>query len=225
MVHYLCPVDTGIERYAETNWDTLDVKLQDYRAGIEYLNPDEVQLKSSRTNISKKAQGYHVKPECMPKKVLWANGSRPIPDVLPGFIVSPRFKKIVELFEPKVHQFLPVDIYKARKGSSSATHYWFIVGQRLDSVDRDHTTYMWKTSKANPEHAYWAGDVFDREEGGMKPIENAKLVFSNTKTSGRHIWHDPYLLTFDNGLCSDEMADALRREEFSGLGIAYRESV
>ena len=134
----------------------------------------------------------------MPKKYLWANGGKPFPDVLRGFVVSPRFKDLVERFEPGVHQFVPVEMYRSRDGDPAGTYYWFIVGQRLDSIDREPTTYLWKSPKDDPEAGPWFDREMDKRTFKVIPIPHAKLILSNNKVRGHHIWHDPHVLSFNN---------------------------
>lgn len=140
-------------------------------------------------------------------------------------MVSPRFRDLVESFEAGVHQFVPVEIYRKPNGQPVATYYWFIICQRLDSVDREHTTYAWKAPADDPAAGHWASSLFDRQLQRRVEVPNAKLVFSNRQVSGRHIWHDPHVLTFNNGLCSDAFAEAALGGHFRGFDAVPRESV
>ncbi len=226
MVYYLSASGDGIERYAETKWDILDMPIDDVHNRIKYAHPDKVHPSSLKEHVQPREQGYWLDPDTLPKKVLWATGSTPpLPDVLPWFIVSSRFKDLVEQFEPGVHQFVPVDIYQSKNGEPVATYYWFIVGQRLDSVDRERTTYMWRASKDNPNDGHWIREIMDTNTFEFTPIPNAELIFSNSQVAGRHIWHDPHLLTFGNGLCSDAFAEALLASGMTGVAATPRESV
>jgi hypothetical protein len=215
----------GIDRYAETACDFLDASLEDYWRRIEYADPDAVHPSALKDNASRREQGYWLKPETLPRKMLWANGAQPLPEVLPGFLVSPRFRALVEQFEPGVHQFVPIEIYKSRKGEPVATYFWFIVGQRLDSVDREHTTYIWKAPQDDPEAGYWTRRIRNHEAKRYEEIPGAKLIFNEAKVTGHHIWHDPHLLTFGNGLCSDAFAHEAATAGFLGLGLSPRETV
>lgn len=213
MVHYLAATGAGVDHYAETAWETLDMPVAELVKHVEYADPDRVHWKAKRATANPMEQGYALVPDTLPKRVLWANGTLPLPDVLPRFAVSPRFRDMVDQFEPGVHQFVPVEIYKDRKGEPVATYYWFIVGQRLDSVDRDRTTYNWTLDYTGKE-GFWDD----------KDVPNARLVFSNAAVEGRHIWHDPHLLTHKNGLCSDAFAHAATEAKLTGLTVAPRES-
>jgi hypothetical protein len=225
VVYYLSASGDGIERYAETDSGVLDMPQESYWRHIEFAEPDKVHPSALKENVSRREQGYWVKPETMPKRYLWANGAKPLPDVLPGFVVSSRFKELVEKFEPEVHQFVPVEIYKQRNGEPVETYYWFIVGQRLDSVDREHTTFLWKAPTADPEAGHWFDREMDTKTYKVVPIPNAKMVFSNKKVAGHHIWHDPHLLTFGNGLCSDAFAEAVLSNSMTGVATTPRGSV
>jgi hypothetical protein len=225
MVCYLADTGRGVENYAETGWDILDVPIKEVNDRIAFADPDSVHWKAKQDNVLKREQGYALDPASLPKRILWASGKDAIPDVLPWFAVSPRFRDLVEQFEPGVHQFVPVEIYKARDGSPVATYYWFIVCQRLDSVDREHTSFLWKAPKDEPGAGHWTRHVIDRVTLDMTEIPNAKLVFNNKQAANHHIWHDPHLLNFGNGLCSDAFAEAAISANFTGLSAAPRESV
>jgi hypothetical protein len=225
MVYFLSSSGVGIERYAETNQGVMDVPQAGFWKNIQYAEPDKVHPSALRENVAADQQGYWVKPETMPKQYLWSNGSKPLPDVLPGMVVCPRFRDLVEQFEPGVHQFVPVNIYKSKKGEPVATYYWFIVGQRLDSVDRERTTFMWKAPVDDPAAGYWTSRIRNAETREYSDIPDAKMVFSNNKVAGHHIWHDPHLLTFGSGLCSDTFAEALLASGMSGVAATPRESV
>ena len=223
MVYFLSSSGEGIELYAETEQGVMDVQQEGYWRCIEFAEPDKVHPSALGENKSAQEQGYWVKPETMPKQYLWANGSKPLPDVLPGMVVCPRFKELVDQFEPGVHQFIPVAIFKAKGEEAVATYYWFIVGQRLDSVDRERTTYMWKAPDDDPQAGHWVDRHFDPATSRMIRLPDASLAFSSDMISGHHIWHDPHLLGQNNPLCSDEVADALQGAGFTGLAITPRE--
>lgn len=224
MVQYLAATGTGIERYAETESGVMGVPLESYKRQIEYAEPDKVDPDALGENVSVREQGYWVKPETLPKQYLWANGGRPLPDVLPGFVVSPRFRELIEQFEAGVHQFVPIEIYNDRKGGPVATYYWFIVGQRLDSVDRERTTYLWKATPDTQSGGYWTRRVRNPATRKYEDIPGAELVFSEGKAAGRHIWYDPHLLTFGNGLCSETFAKAVAAGNFTGVETSPRKS-
>ena len=221
MVYYLSASGDGIDRYAEMDNGVMDVPREGYWRRIEYADPDSVHPSALQHNVSAREQGYWVKPETMPKQYLWANGGRPIPDVLPGFVVSSRFKDLVEDYEPGVHQLVPVEIYHSRGGEPVATYYWLIVGQRLDSVDREHTTYILEHGIRD----VWVDSRMDTKSWTFEKIPDARLVFNNLQVVGHHIWHDPHVLSFNNGLCSDAFARELLANGLTGLAATPRESV
>ena len=222
MVYYLSAGSAGVESIDSATWDILDVPDDELNRRIEYAEPDEVHPSALQDNALRKEQGYWVKPETLPKKVLWAKGTTPtLPDALFGFAVSSRFKDLVEDYEPGVHQFVPVEIYHSRAGEPVATYYWFIVGQRLDSVDREHTTYILE----NGIRDVWVDSRMDTKSWTFEKIPEARLVFNNLQVAGHHIWHDPHVLSFNNGLCSDAFAEAFKANGLTGVAATPRESV
>jgi hypothetical protein len=220
VVYYLSASGDGIERYAETDSGVLDMPQESFWRHIEFAEPDKVHPSALKENVSPREQGYWVKPETMPKRYLWANGAKPLPDVLPGFVVSSRFKELVEKFEPEVHQFVPVEIYKQRNGEPVETYYWFIVGQRLDSVDREHTTYTWQDG----ERGLWVDELVDTKTWNFTKIPNARLFYSNDRIGAHHIWHDPHVIGGDR-LCSSSFGEALLSSGLTGVSATPRGSV
>ena len=225
MVYYMSESGSGIKRYAELDSDFLDVPQEGYWRHIKYAEPDKVHPSALKENVSAREQGYRIDPETMPKKYLWANGSESLPDVLPGFVVSPRFKDLVETFEPGVHQFVPIDIYKERKGVPVAIYYWFIVGHRIVSVYRKSTTYVWVMPDESERGGHWTDYIIERNPLKMTKVDGAKIVFSHRQVDGHHVWHDPHVLTFNNGLISDAFANAIVANGIIGVAVTPRESI
>ena len=192
-------------------------------ARLEYADPDAVHWRAKKDNVVKSEQGYLLNPETLPKRYLWASDD--LDEFLPGFVVSPRFRDLVEQFEPGVHQFVPVEICRTPDGPAVATYYWFIICQRVDSVDREHTTFVWISDNDDTACGYWSDYVFQLDPLKMIKVEGARLVFSNTLACKHHIWNDPYVPTFNNGLCSDAFAQAALGQSFAGFDAVPRESV
>ena len=191
-------------------------------ARLEFADPDAVHWRAKKDNVVKRKQGYPLKPETLPKRYLWASDD--LDEFLPGFVVSPRFRDLIEQFEPGAHQFVPVEICRTPDGPAVATYYWFIICQRVDSVDREHTTFVWKAPADEPDEGYWVDSEFDPKTSKMIRYPDSKLVFNNRQVGHHHVWHDPHLLTFANGLCSDAFAQAALGQNFSGFGAVPRES-
>lgn len=87
--------------------------------------------------------GRRLKAENVPTKIEWRSKSK-VPDLTSPYIamaVTERFRQVVEDLEPNVHQFLPLQ-YVDRKGEPLAQRWYFIPCNRIDSVDRKHTTMI-----------------------------------------------------------------------------------
>ena len=106
--------------------------------------------------------GYPVEAKNVPTVWKWAS-AKPIPDYYTpeGFpCVSPRMKDIIERFEPGVHQFFPLKVLNKRH-EQIAEHYLWVVCNRIDSVDREHTNLVFRNN------VRWRSDG----------IENSKASF------------------------------------------------
>lgn len=169
-------------------------------------------------------QGRPIQPQHVFTKVEWQE-SGPVPDVetVCGLlVVSDRFREIVEKLEPGVHQFLPVD-YVDGHGAILAKRYVFVACNRIDSVDRVHTTMiLFKGMRWTP-----ATDLV-----GWKPEEippgfdvkaKPKLVFNNAQIGGKHAWSDMFLIY--GPYLSDALGAALEAEHFTGISLQNEEAV
>ena len=166
--------------------------------------------------------GRWVKTEHLPTRMEWQEKAKLLPEIghPHGILaVSGRFKDIVEEFEPGVHQFVPFE-YVDKKGNHLANRWWLIVGNRLDSVDRKHTTYvlwedyMWRSPKdlAREDQSYEYNST-------IKP----KLVFSEAAVGSHHLWYDQHDMY--GPFLSDMLAHALEVAKISGLKLTKAESV
>lgn len=193
----------------------LDTSAEGAFDGIRYeQNPELLDLNAvEREFLAKGASaiehGYRVIGDTAPKKMLWEGGDNPLPDIIQRncLAISPGFRDLVEQFEPGVHQFFPVEIYKARNSDSSATYYWINVCNRIDSIDPDQSNLYWKSNYAG-ERGSW------RKKDGED-----KLVFSLRNISDRHLWMDPFLSTHRYFYCSNQFAQAAKAENFLGLEL------
>ena len=183
---------------------------------MAYADPQRVDARSLRSNTVQMAQGYFVDPSTAPRKILWKSKKYPLPDVISNqqvIVANDRFRELVETFEPAVHQFIPVDVYTLQSSEPAARYSWFVVGQRLESVHRDQTTYTWMLDYTG-QRGFWTNDRPD-----------ARLVFSRLKIGNHHIWMDPELLVFNCGLCSNAFGEAALAANFLGLNVTPREEV
>ena len=181
---------------------------------IQFSDPDQVGWRGQDANRNKLGMGHRVRPETVPSAITIRSDTYPLPDVLAHFVVSSKFRDLVERFEPGIHQFIPVDVYLPSRTDPIETYYWFNVGQRLDSVDREHTTYRWDLDWTK-ENGFWS----------KRGVSDAKLVLSTARIGAHHIWVDPHVLTFNSGLCSNSFGEAAIAAKLSGLSVTPREEV
>lgn len=169
-------------------------------------------------------QGRPILTQHVFTKIEWQE-SGPVPDVetVRGLlVVSDRFREIVEQFEPKVHQFLPVS-YLDRAGAVLAKRYVFVACNRLDSVDRAHTTMLLsKGMRWRP-----ARDIARRRPEEIPPgfdLNAApKLVFNNSQIGDKHAWSDMFLIY--GPYFSDALGAALEVENLTGILLQKEEAV
>ncbi|WP_029942012.1 imm11 family protein [Sphingomonas astaxanthinifaciens] len=184
---------------------------------MAFADPEEVSWKAKLKNVVQMKQGYRVDPGSAPKAIEWGSTKFPLPDIISNqqvLAVCDRFRLLVEHFEPNVHQFIPVDVKIAGHAGPVATYYWFVVCRRIDSVDPDSTTFKWELDYTGQD-GFWS----DYE------LDGARLIFSDAKAAGHHVWMDPHVLTLNSPLCSEEFGRAALAGNFSGLNVTPRETV
>lgn len=220
MVYYLGSKNT-LPHYAKTkllNGDPQKIEVSDTTPDAGF----DVNTASSYPAN----QGRWIRPECVPTRIEWQENG-PVPDVQTqhGMIVVPeRFREIVEQFEPGVHQFLPVT-YVDRDHSHMADRFYFVAGNRVDSVDREHTKmvlskgHLWR-----PVKDLIRLNRFNEIPEGFDVEASPKIVFNNAQIGNRHVWSDKFL-PLNGPKVSDPLAEALLAQEFTGIALSAAESV
>jgi hypothetical protein len=160
--------------------------------------------------------GRPVVPEFMPRRMRWRDPQgRPIPDFEDGLIlsVSSRARGLIETLEPGAHQFLPVRFEDAA-GGSIEQRYFLIVCNRIDSVDREHTTMLlWQGEVWQPAHLLPRDDLPPGFDASVEP----RLVFSLSRIGRHHLWRDKHLR--QGPFVSAMLADALTESGMTGLDL------
>jgi hypothetical protein len=205
---YKCPW----EKYPAV--DFIDFDFKEVR-----LDADKVEgALAMRRSVDAFESGLPLDAAHVPEKLLWTSRKDPLDYITlyGSSVISPRMKDIIEQFEPDVHQFFPLQVMNKKK-EPIAEHYLWVVCNRIDSVDREHTTLeLHKGVLWMPERL--EGDSWVR-------LESPKLVFSNRQAQGYHFWRDKYLLPSSGIICSDEAGQELKAADLIGLGVGPAETV
>lgn len=143
--------------------------------------------------------GRAYEPQHVPGKIELSGPRRPIRDVYDAFalLVDQKFKAAVEKLEPGLHQFFPVDLLW-QDGSHAADRYWFVPCTRLDSVDREKTTFEFR-------------GLWDLLGGPEK-----RLVFSRAEIGDHHVWIDKFIHV-PTPIISDALKAELEAAGVTGL--------
>ena len=166
--------------------------------------------------------GRHCDTSQFPSKVEWQGPSDHliVGDFNTGeagvLHVSGRAKDFIDSIEPGVHQFVPFTLICA--DAPLADRYWWVIGNRIDSVDRQHSNYvllggrMWRTGRnvaeSFPDHLPPDADV----------EATPTLVFSEPQIAGVHVWRDKFLDT-GGPLASDFFARFVQDAGLSGVAF------
>ncbi len=120
-------------------------------------------------------QGGPVDMNGLPKRVRWGGGERDLGDfqiTASHFLVSGKMKDAIEALEPDIHQYQPVELIW-EDDSHAANFFWFNPCNRIDGMDREHTTHDF-----NEKIRRW---IF---------VEGKKYVVNQGQTVGMHVWVD-----------------------------------
>ena len=146
-------------------------------------------------------QGVPVDTRYMPTKALFKSNGYELPDIMRSrsrFIVSDRFRQVVEELEPGKHQFSAVELVD-EAGMHVAEYFWFNPCARIDSVDREHTT-----------HELIDVGLWDFNKGG-------KYIFNLLQIGDAQIWIDPRLNS-GSVFIRQQMKEAMHATGLMGLG-------
>ncbi|MEQ1649394.1 MAG: DUF1629 domain-containing protein [Hyphomicrobiaceae bacterium] len=174
---------------------------------VKFLDPERVD-QVSKMSSTPALQGYPVDPTTMPTAVVYESKNKAVPDVeMAGGgveIVSERVRDVIEQFEPGVHQFLPVDVYRPKANEPFTRRYWMIVCRRIDSVDAAHSTITRRAS------GIWNAD--------------GQMVMNLSAIGSAHLWCDPFIGPRYHS-CSQSLCDALKQMSLTGVSLDPREAV
>ena len=184
-----------------------DVGYEADPSGLELV---PLELEGIANGVGAMGNGYRVRGEFVPRSLVWDGGAGDVPDLIikNHYVVSPRFRDLVESLEPGVHQFFPVAIYREVGGPVVSNHYWINICNRIDSVNRESTNLKWKIDYTG-KTGFW--DDF--------AVPDPRLVFSKDKVLGLHLWVDPFLLVRNSFYCSNEFANIVLERGFTGIGL------
>lgn len=167
--------------------------------------------------------GCAVEPEYLPTKIQIPGGVRAITD-FDGYrgvlYVSPRFREIIERLEPNVHQFFPIELVN-KKRETLASHWIWVPCNRIDSFDREHTTWVLKRGRLWMTPNNFSNDELPLGYDRSQPL---RIVFNANQVGDHHFWRD-MLLRMDPLYCSDKAADAIAEAELSGIQLLWKETV
>lgn len=163
----------------------------------------------TRVRESAQYQGLPVDMSGLPKRVRWGGGMRPLADFLKAsghFLVSEKLRDAIEVLEPDVHQFQPVELIW-QDGSHAATYFWFNMCNRRDAMDRDRTTHP-----------------FNERIGRWSFVEGRKFVVNLSQTQSASIWLDSRL-TWDSVFVSEGFKIAMTAAGITGIGYSEYQTV
>ena len=174
--------------------ESLDGDLN--KVGPKDPEPDEGVAIGRKSRKSGRAiDGTHL-----PTRMRLDGPKRVVTDVCSaqGFFVDGKFRAAVERLEPGVHQFFPIE-FVWKDGTHAAHRFWFIVCNRLDSVDRHRTTKVFD--------AIW------------DPYSDGEFVFSPAQIGTCHVWIDRFMPSNMGILITGALKHELDSAGISGLGF------
>lgn len=163
-----------------------------------------------RTYVNKIStyQGVPVDLTYMPTKAEFISNGYDLEDVMYSrsrFVVSNKFREVIEKLEPAKHQFSAVELVD-EAGAHVAEYFWFNPCARIDSMDREHTTH----------------ELYKEREWDYKP--DGKFVANISHIAESCIWIDP-LTAFQTVFVTQKTKDALHTAGLQGVNFGELEAV
>ncbi|WP_298961207.1 DUF1629 domain-containing protein [uncultured Roseibium sp.] len=146
------------------------------------LTPDQV---PSRVTISGKVS------ECALFVMAFGGGQ---------WIVSQRFRDLVEALEPNVHNWLPTDLFWSNGQPLPEPYYFLQPGQSLDTVIFERSFFTSGVSTTGEHYV-----VF--------PVTSHLMTFDKRKINGKHLWKE-YYAGYQDTFFSDELVNELKKIRF-----------
>jgi hypothetical protein len=159
--------------------------------------------------------------EGFPTKMQWMGPlDPPIPDFDQANLlnVSERAKAFIESIEPGVHQFVPVD-YVDKQDRFVETRYFWVICNRLDSVDREHTTFVLDRKSWVAAQTLLRWGEAEKIPSHIDPSHPGKLVYNLSQFGHAQVWRDKHL---SGGaiLTSNTFAVALQKSGLTGFQLS-----
>lgn len=199
-----------------------------YYVNVEMVdgNPSAIRAVNQESDGGVSFRGFTSGRPCViehfPSKMRWLDRQgHPIPDFDQAELlnVSERAKTLIESIEPRVHQFVPVDYIDSQDNFIEKRYFW-VICNRIDSVDREYTTFVLRKGKA------WraAGDLYDRGEFGeipdhIDPKIPAKFTFNISRIGNARVWRDKHMDLGDI-LVSNNFSENLKSSGLTGFKLS-----
>ncbi len=161
------------------------------------------------------ADGMPVQPGNVPTKIKLRTEPKPFPDIWmaggPGkWMVSDKFRALVEQFEPEAHQFFPVEVFD-KKDQPVGNSWLFNICYRLDTVDRERSELGETVSPRTGKVGLYSFDY------------NSTLALNKHAIRGKHLWRDKWLTRAT--LLSDAFVVAMKAQGITGGKLVKVEEV
>jgi hypothetical protein len=132
--------------------------------------------------------------------------------------VSERARNLIEQFEPGVHQFMPVDYVDANNKFLEKRYFW-VVGNRLDSIDRERTIFILRKGRVWRPLADFVRKAPEDIPPHIDPNIESKSVFNLSQIGKAHAWRDKHM-DIGGMWLSTALADALKEAGLTGLQLS-----
>lgn len=161
--------------------------------------------------------GVPVDGAVLPDKIVWNEAADNLPpdfDATPVLNISERARATIEQLEPGTHQFFAVD-YVWPSGEPIETRYWWVICNRLNSIDPDHSNMV-----MNPYRWFIPPKDAARRKYPMPDHVNpdlpGKYVIDSSQCEGHHFWREMHT-SAGMALMSDAAWQAIQNNDLTGL--------
>jgi hypothetical protein len=154
-------------------------------------------------------------PASVPTRAVQKSKQKTINDIVPvnaAWCVSETFRRLVEMLEPGVHQFLPIELIRFNGQKAEHDYFMFNILCRVEVLIVEKSNVVWREtySERVPEVS-----GYKYLSLGPDPVQ---LVLSKRQLEGRHVWRGEKHFR-SRVFFSDTLVEAIRTKKLQRLAF------
>jgi hypothetical protein len=169
-------------------------------------NPGETKILSLENSSTFLPWHHSEKPVVARHTEMYSGKISDVFIVINAFAVSNRFRDVVEQFEPGMHGFAPLKLYRKNDALIEGEYFLFSAQQDLDCLITDNNPSLFEDLGTLAD---------DRKHILCRLTEPGRpLSMSRPQIEGKHLW-TAGLLGLNHAFCSDDLQKAFKKARLS----------